>query len=56
MGKQTAQAKEVYWEANGSSAEEQKNITMEEALDKARAWEAAGRQASNMTATEVLSQ
>ncbi|KAL9967411.1 hypothetical protein ACROYT_G025630 [Oculina patagonica] len=28
---------------------EQRNITLEEALDKARAWEAAGRQATNMT-------
>ncbi|KAL9985472.1 hypothetical protein ACROYT_G007886 [Oculina patagonica] len=28
---------------------EQRNITLEEALDKARAWETAGRQATNMT-------
>ena len=28
---------------------EQRNITLEEALDKACAWEAAGRQATNMT-------
>ena len=28
---------------------EQRNITLEEALDTARAWEAAGRQATNMT-------
>ena len=38
------------WEANGTWAEEQRNITLEEALDKARAWEAAGGQATNMTA------
>ena len=33
---------------------EQRNITLEEALDKARAWEAAGRQASNMTTSPPL--
>ena len=33
---------------------EQRNITLEEALDKARAWEAAGRQASNMTTSPLL--
>ncbi|KAK2557457.1 Uncharacterized protein P5673_020188 [Acropora cervicornis] len=33
---------------------EQGNITLEEALDKARAWEAAGRQASNMTTSPPL--
>ena len=33
---------------------EQRNITLEEALDKAHAWEAAGRQASNMTASPPL--
>ena len=32
---------------------EQRNITLEEALDKARAWEAAGRQATNMTMNPV---
>ena len=33
---------------------EQRNITLEEALDKARAWEAAGRQATNMTMNPVV--
>ena len=33
---------------------EQRNITLEEVLDKARAWEAAGRQASNMTTSPPL--
>ena len=33
---------------------EQRNITLEEALDKARAWEAGGRQASNMTTSTSL--
>ena len=33
---------------------EQRNITLEEALDKACAWEAAGRQASNMTTSPPL--
>ena len=33
---------------------EQRNFTLEEALDKARAWEAAGRQASNMTTSPPL--
>ena len=33
---------------------EQRNIKLEEALDKARAWEAAGRQASNMTTSPPL--
>ena len=28
---------------------EQRNITLEEALDKVRAWEAAGREATNIT-------
>ncbi|PFX13171.1 hypothetical protein AWC38_SpisGene22772 [Stylophora pistillata] len=32
---------------------EHRNITLEEALDKARAWEAAGRQATNMTVNPV---
>ena len=33
---------------------EQRNITLEEALDKARAWEAAGRQATNMTVNPAV--
>ena len=33
---------------------EQRNITLEEALDKARAWEAAGRQATNVTMNPVV--
>ena len=33
---------------------EQRNITPEEALDKARAWEAAGRQATNTTMNPVV--
>ena len=33
---------------------EQRNITLEEALDKARAWEAAGRQATNMTMNPLV--
>ncbi|XP_015755918.1 PREDICTED: uncharacterized protein LOC107335405 [Acropora digitifera] len=33
---------------------EQRNITLEETLDKARAWEAAGPQASNMTTSPPL--
>ena len=33
---------------------EQRNITLEEALDKAHAWEAAGRQATNMTMNPVV--
>ena len=33
---------------------EQRNVTLEEALDKARAWEAAGRQATNMTMNPVV--
>ena len=33
---------------------EQRNITLEEALDKARAWEAAGRQATSMTVNPQL--
>ena len=32
----------------------QRNIILEEALDKARAWQAAGRQASNMTTSALL--
>ena len=28
---------------------EQRNITLEEALDKVRAWDAAGREATNIT-------
>ena len=32
----------------------QRNIILEEALDKARAWQAAGRQASNMTTSAPL--
>ena len=35
---------------------EHRNITLEEALDKARAWEAAGRQASNMTTSPPLAE
>lgn len=30
------------------------NITLEEALDKARAWEVAGRQPTNMTVNPVV--
>ena len=33
---------------------EQRNITLEEALDKARAWEAAGRQATNITVNPAI--
>ena len=33
---------------------EQRNITLEEALDKARTWEAAGRQATNMTMNPLV--
>jgi len=33
---------------------EQRNITLEEALDKARAWEAAGRQATKMTVDPLV--
>ena len=33
---------------------EQKNITLEEALDKARSWEAAGRQATNITVNPAI--
>ena len=33
---------------------EQRNITLEEALDKARAWEAAGRQATSMTVNPAV--
>ena len=33
---------------------EQRNITLEEALDKARAWEAAARKASNMKTSPPL--
>ena len=32
----------------------QRNIILEEALDKARAWQAAGRQAANMTTSAPL--
>ena len=33
---------------------EQRNITLEEALDKARAWEVAGRQVTNMTVNPAV--